>query len=516
MDRVLHGYQGCSCFLICAAVLAGLLLVWFFRKLERTCKLVPGPWGLPFVGNLPIFSSGTAHRKLAEIAKVYGPVFAIKLGHTNVLVLNNIDSVKEALIHRGSDFLGRPPLTTILHLSYGGKSVAFTDYSSEYLRNKQATAAAMNILLYSTESYESRVSKIAHNLITSFMQSNEMDFDPQPLIKSAVAELMFRILFGDELPRHYVLEAQSLAEKFTIFTEASTVGSCVDFLFLVRWLSVDQFKRVDSCYVELVQFIRMVNIARISLVPNEFLQCSCIARVLQDTRTRRNSLPLSQDNGPEQQELSNETIDHLLAELFIFGCEKLSAAITWMIVFVGKDPKLQEYLYKELNQGNKSSLILSLTDKTDLPILEATVLEVLRAACPFPFAIPHSTVRETTVANYEIPKNTIVFINLWACCHDPKYYENPSIFNPFRFLDNQKKKLTKPFCVPSFSVGERRCFADGLAKGILFLVTGNILSNFHLEVMEHTSTEQEKVTLTLCPKLFRLRARTRHSEKFII
>lgn len=499
MDWGFNIYLGCFVTLITGAV----LLAWFnFSNLQSRLLFVPGPIGLPVVGNLPIFRLGSSHQKLAEIANIYGPVFSIKLGRTDVLVLSSIDSVKEALIQRGSDFSGRPSLDSILRLSHGDKSVAYLNYSPAYLRNKQATTAAINILLYNNQSFESQVTNAAQALIAGFMQFQGTYFDPQPLIRSAVAELMFRIIFGDELPSRYVLEAQYLAAGFP-YREAFTVGNCCDFLFLPRLLTGNQFQEIDSHYMELVQFIRVVR-EGMRAVPHS----CCIASVLTDSRSRRNSLPLSEDNVPEQQELDDETISYLLAELFVLGCGKISAAIAWMIVFLGREHKLQECLHKELDQELDTSQFLSLADKTNLPILEATILEVFRMACPFPFAIPHSTVRETKVAGYKIPRDITVLINLWACCRDSIYFNNPDAFNPYRFLNDENKQIKKLFCVPSFAMGERRCFGDGLAKGSIFLVTGNLMNNFYFESSEHV-TRQENLTLN--PEEFQLRAKLRKS-----
>ena len=510
MDWVLHGYLSYLGILIIAAA----LLAWFNYKLQRRYQFVPGPIGLPVLGNLHIFYwYRSAHRKLAEIAEIYGPVFSLRLGFSNVLVLSSIDSVKEALIQRGSDFSGRPSLDC-LSFRRCRSAVANHTFSPTYLRNKQATIAAINISLYNSQSYELRVTSTAQELIKKFMEFQDTYFDPQPLIKSAVAELIFKILFGDELPHRYLLRAKDLAADFP-YQEAFAVENSFDFLFLPRLLSVDRIqRRTDSCYIELLRFIRDVNREQTLRNTRELPRSNCtsVACFLQDSRSRRNSLPLSKDKEPEQQNLDNETIDHLLAEMFVFGCGKVSATIAWLLVFIGRDGNLQQRLHDEFNQKLSTSHFFSLADKTHLLLLEATILEVFRMCCPFPSAIPHSTIRETTVAGFKIPKNTPVFINLWACCRDSKYYRNPNVFYPFRFLDDKKEQIETLLSSPSFSLGERRCFGYGLAKGILFLLTGNLLNNFQFELHKDVSVEEN---LTLNPRKFQLRAQLKNSTKLV-
>lgn len=49
-------------------------------------------------------------------------------------------------------------------------------------------------------------------------------------------------------------------------------------------------------------------------------------------------------------------------------------------------------------------------------------------------AVPHAVSEDDTWNGYFIPKNTVVFGNVWAIHMDPNRYPNPTVFNPDRFL----------------------------------------------------------------------------------
>ena len=51
-------------------------------------------------------------------------------------------------------------------------------------------------------------------------------------------------------------------------------------------------------------------------------------------------------------------------------------------------------------------------------------------------AMPHMTVRPTTINGYHVPENTLILINLWSGSRDSRAWgSNADEFNPYRFID---------------------------------------------------------------------------------
>jgi cytochrome P450 len=55
---------------------------------------------------------------------------------------------------------------------------------------------------------------------------------------------------------------------------------------------------------------------------------------------------------------------------------------------------------------------------------------------------------------FTIPKDTVIFTNLWACHFDPDLWENPEEFRPERFLGPDGKFKKSDNLIP-FSTGKR-------------------------------------------------------------
>ena len=71
------------------------------QNLPPGCKPIPGPPGLPFIGNLHQLPNDYPWRKFKEWSEIYGPIMEVKLGRESLIVLSNNDTAKELLERRG-------------------------------------------------------------------------------------------------------------------------------------------------------------------------------------------------------------------------------------------------------------------------------------------------------------------------------------------------------------------------------------------------------------------------------
>ncbi|KAJ3012059.1 hypothetical protein NUW54_g1983 [Trametes sanguinea] len=74
------------------------------------------------------------------------------------------------------------------------------------------------------------------------------------------------------------------------------------------------------------------------------------------------------------------------------------------------------------------------TNRDALVYVNATVKEALRWHNVVPLGVTHSTLEDDELHGYFIPAGTAVVPNVWAILHDPRYYPDPTSFNPDRFI----------------------------------------------------------------------------------
>ena len=98
-------------------MICGILITMMSNKKKLSKKEnleeAPGPKPWPIIGSLHLMAAAQAKGKVpfaafTDLKKIYGDVFSITLGATKCVVINSIDTVREVLINKDSDFDGRP------------------------------------------------------------------------------------------------------------------------------------------------------------------------------------------------------------------------------------------------------------------------------------------------------------------------------------------------------------------------------------------------------------------------
>lgn len=161
------------------------------------------------------------------------------------------------------------------------------------------------------------------------------------------------------------------------------------------------------------------------------------------------------------------------------------------------------------------SRLPTIADQPHLPYYTAFIYEVMRFTSFVPVTIPHSTTTDTSINGYPIPKDTIIFVNQWSLNHDPSKWDQPEVFNPQRFLDEDgmlNKDLTTNVLI--FSVGKRRCIGEDLSKIQLFLFTSLLLHqcSFTAESIPNMDCQYG---LTIKPKAFKVSVTLRDSTELL-
>ena len=103
-----------------------LLILFLLMKSFRAKKTLPGPRNLPILGYLHKLDPKSPHLSLTKLAQKYGPVYNIKLGLINAVVIADVKILKKVLAK--DETLGRPSLY-IIDTVFENKGAACQKYT---------------------------------------------------------------------------------------------------------------------------------------------------------------------------------------------------------------------------------------------------------------------------------------------------------------------------------------------------------------------------------------------------
>ncbi|KAG7226176.1 hypothetical protein INR49_014271 [Caranx melampygus] len=460
------------------------------RNLRHKRRL-PGPFAWPVVGNAMQLGQ-MPHITFARLAKKYGNVYQIRLGCSDIVVLNGDRAIREALIQHSTEFAGRPNFVSFQMVS-GGRSVTFCNYSKQWKAHRKIAQSSLRAF----SSANSQTKKAFEQHITGEAMELVQVFCGVVLMDVGAANILCALCFGKRYG-HDDLEFRKLLQKLNKFGETVGAGSLVD---VMPWLQsfpnpvrsvYENFKNLNE---EFFAFVKdKVAQHRESFSPD-------VTRDMSDAII--NVIEHGKDSG-----LTKEFVEATVTDLIGAGQDTISTAMQWIVLLLVKYPDIQVKLHELIDKVVGPDRLPTVEDRSSLAYLDAFIYETMRLTSFVPVTIPHSTTSDVTIEGLRIPKDTVVFINQWSVNHDPLKWKDPHVFDPTRFLGENgalDRDITNSVMI--FSTGKRRCIGNQIAKVEVFLFTAVLLHQCSFE-----SDPSEPLTLD-CSYGLTLKPLRRHSQK---
>lgn len=100
--------------------------IYILKAIMLRPKRPPGPPCLPVIGNLHMLGT-LPHRTLQTLAKTYGPIMSLKLGHVSAIVVSSPEAAQLFLKTHDVVFANRPKMQSAQY-TYGPEGVSFSEY----------------------------------------------------------------------------------------------------------------------------------------------------------------------------------------------------------------------------------------------------------------------------------------------------------------------------------------------------------------------------------------------------
>ncbi|XP_029440387.1 steroid 21-hydroxylase-like [Rhinatrema bivittatum] len=421
---------------------------------------LPSPRPLPVLGHLLELCRRDLPLRFMELSQRYGPVYRLRFGSQDVVVLNSVELIREALIKKWSDFAGRPQSYTGDLISFGGKDLSLGDYTSTWKIQRRLAHSSLQRSLRTN--LEALISQEAQHL----WPGNGPDHRITGL----------GVLFEKKDPKFQAIH-KCITDVVQLW--GSPFIMALDSFPLLRKLpnaALDSLLRAVERRDSFVT--RQLQSHKETFRPPEIRDIT--DSMIHFLRERRQQQREGEEEPPAAgggDEFDEQHVHMAIVDLFIGGTETTASMLTWAVAFLLNHPRVQERIYSEMLEVLGPERLPAYSDRDRLPLLGATISEILRLRPVAPLAVPHATTRDTSLSGYFIPKGTVVIPNLYAANHDETKWTDPTHFRPERFLEAEDPKQAHRD-VLAFSAGARVCLGESLARMEIFLFLTHLLHRF--------------------------------------
>ncbi|XP_067366263.1 steroid 21-hydroxylase isoform X2 [Channa argus] len=446
------------------------LLHYLYQLLPcSSSSSLPGPPTRFLIGNMMELTHDHLPIHLTNLAQRYGNIYQLKCGNTTMVVLNSSEIIREALVKKWSDFAGRPVSYAGDIVSGGGCSISLGDYDDVWRAHRRLVHSALQRCCQL--SLHDVIERQALHLRKVLMDYQCSAVDLSEDFTVAASNVITTLALGNE----YDKSSPELQQLHNCLNEivalwGSAWISALDSFPLLRKFPNPVFSRLLKEVARRDEIIKQ-HLNNYKSQDNKH-KVAITGFLLQG---------LDRHHNTESGVLLTDTHVHMATvDLLIGGTETAAAWLNWTVAFLLHRPEVQTRVYEELCtvlEGRYPKY----SDRHRLPVLCSLINEVLRHRPVAPLAVPHRAIRDSSIAGYFIPKNTVIIPNIFGAHHDPAVWSDPYSFKPERFLEGGGGSTRA--LIP-FGGGARLCLGDSVAKMELFLFTGYLLRDFQFILPE--------------------------------
>ncbi|XP_077862944.1 leukotriene-B4 omega-hydroxylase 3-like [Saccoglossus kowalevskii] len=182
------------------------------------------------------------------------------------------------------------------------------------------------------------------------------------------------------------------------------------------------------------------------------------------------------DNGLSDKEIQDE-VDTFMFE----GHDTTASGLSWCMYYLATHPEHQRKCQEEVDNllNERAMDEIEWDDLSHLPYTTLCIKESMRIRSPVPVIGRELTTPLTLPNGRVIPAGYNVIIPICLLHHNELIWENPTRFDPTRFLPENVKDRS-PFAFTPFSAGPRNCIGQHFAMNEMKIVIARTLRRFDL------------------------------------
>ena len=372
-------------------------------------KLPPGPRRLPFVGTL--MSHGVSPDEFTKLSAKYGDVITCYVGSQRCVVLNSYDTIREALVDKGTDFAHRGSGWLGKQTNPQQHGIIQADYTCSMHRLRSDSVAILRTLGFGKSVMEEKIAFEAAELVRVIAEQKGQPFDPAPSVSVHVFNVIHAVLFD----KRFDHKDKAVNDVIKVTNDWMATG-------------------IKAYVIEIFPFMRFIN--RFKQAMNKYKQCqNSMLDYLNkyiDCHVKEHTAGMDHDYlhamldkrslgiDDSESSISRSNLGFVLRDFIVAGAETTANSLRWTILLMVNHPNVQKKAHDEIDRVLGRERDVTLKDREQLPFIEALIWEVQRFKTIAQLAVPKHTLADTNVRGYDVPANTRVFQNIKHVHMDPK------------------------------------------------------------------------------------------------
>ncbi|KAH6658483.1 cytochrome protein [Truncatella angustata] len=465
-----------------------LLLFMSIKDRRLWQGMPPGPKPLPFFGNQHQLAKSKPWIQFERWSESFGPIFTIWIGRRPTLVLSDPHIAQELLEKRSTKYSSRPRMVAMGELLWKGASILVQPYSKAWsVRRKLLHQTLMPKALQEyIPIQEAEATRLCCQLVQD-SKSWEKQFE------RFTSSVVFAIAYGHRIDS---LKSNVIKQRFDFMKYSASLN--VPGKYLVE--SIPALKHLPNLIAPWKREIEEhgkkeadANLALVNAVRSDIEHAKASGNLATLPKSLCRMLLEIREREADEFALSDRDFSFIPASLFGAGADTTASTLCSAVLAFVTHPDAVYRAQKELDAAVGPDRIPTFADQSKLPYISAVVKEVLRWR---PVAVlggtPHASTEDDTYNGFFIPKGTTVLSNSWAISMNPKYYPNPHVFEPRRFLGLEAggsaefqglSSHPSKSGHSSFGWGRRICPGADLASNSLFIALAKLLWAFNISPM---------------------------------
>lgn len=430
---------------------------------SRGRRIVPGPRGLPFLGNLPRFSRDPL--AFFERLRDHGDMVAWRFGPNRCVYVADPRYIGELLAETERSF--DQPALGIAFRSVVGNGVIIAR-GADWRRKRSLVQPSVRPK--QVRSYAATMAGSAAELADSWSDGERVD------VKRAMAALTQRIavrtIFGVDTAADADAMGRAMdVAQHEIGKEFAGIGAV-----LPDWVPTPGRARIRRAAAVIDAEVRRVVDCRRDGGDERPDLLSRLLTAVDETGARLTD-----------REIRDETVT-----LYLAGHETTSSTLVWAWYLLSRNPRVREALTEELDRvldGREPEF----DDYARLPYTQSVIKETLRVY-PTIWLVTGVAKAGASIGGVPLPEGTRVWASQWATHRDERWFPGPEEFRPERWDADHGDEIAEYAWFP-FGGGPRACLGTRFAMVEAVLVLAVLARRFDLEVDPGVVTPVPGLTL---------------------